>query len=271
MAPAPSIFEEYFSLFLATLQGPIIKAVLTFLVCYIAIRILRGFADRLLSRSRLDGSLQGFLRSAVHVALWALAIIIVAESLGIETASLVAVLSVAGLALSLSMQGTLSNLFSGITLLAVRPFAAGDFVELGTESGKIQTVGLFYTTLATADNKRIFVPNSDISASRIVNYSHEPTRRVDLSFSADYGDSTEKVREALLAAVAEVPEVLSEPGPFIAIQSYGDNAIEYVLRVWSKSEDYWTVYYALNEGVRRSFEQHGVTMTYPHMNVHIVQ
>ncbi|MDO4749889.1 MAG: mechanosensitive ion channel [Eubacteriales bacterium] len=257
--------------FSTLLLGPVLQVLLTFVVCLIGVRLLRALGDKLLDRTHIEGSLRSFLRSALHVILWALAIVIVAGSLGIETASLVAVLSVAGLALSLSMQGTLSNLFSGVTLLGVKPFAAGDFVELGAHSGVIKSITLFYTTLSTPDNKLIFVPNNEVANSRIVNYSHEPTRRVDLTIAADYAEPTEKVRAALQAAIDSVPQILKDPEPFISISNYGDNAIEYVVRVWTNSPDYWTVHFGLNEAVRTSFEERGVAMSYPHMNVHIMR
>ena len=160
----------------------VLKAIGLFVVCYIAIKILRKASDKILDKSKhLDPSLKTFFASAVNVLLWAIAVMIVASALGINITSLVAIMSVAGVALSLALQGLLANVFSGITLLASRPIAVGNFVEIGGQSGTVRSIGLFYTCLATTDNKIIYVPNGDISGSKIINYSTEPVRRVDLN------------------------------------------------------------------------------------------
>ena len=215
--------------------------------------------------------MKDFLLSASRVSMWFIAAIIVATTLGIDAASLVAVLSVAGLALSLSIQGIMTNLFSGITLLATRPFLAGDFVEINSVSGTVSTIGLFYTTVTTPDNKSISIPNNEITGSKVINYTHEPMRRVELFFSASYDAATQQVKEALMEAISADGRILLQPEPFVGLHAYKDSCIDYVLRVWCRSEDYWPVYYSLNESVRESFFRHGVEMTYNHLNVHILK
>ena len=159
---------------------------------------------------------------------------------------------------------------SGITILLTRPFEDGDFVEAGDVSGTVKDIGLIYTQLCTLDNKDIYVPNSDLSASKIVNYSREPQRRVDLTFGADYTCRPEQVKAALHNAVSLVSGILPEPAPFVRVSGYGESNIEYTVRVWCKTADYWTVYYDLMEAVGAAFDAHGVSMSYPQMNVHVL-
>jgi len=249
--------------------GNLLNAVVIFVVCFIVIKLLKKAIVRVLGKSRIDESLKSFLGSVLSAALWAIAIIIIADSLGIPVTSLVAVLSVAGLALSLSIQGLLTNLFSGVTILLTRPFGVSDFVDIGGNSGTVRSIGLFYTVLCTVDNKLVHVPNGDITSAKLVNYSSEPLRRVDLNITASYDCATESVRTALLDAAAKTGTALTDPAPFAAINAYNASNIEYTFRVWCKGEDYWTTYFALNENVRESFKAHGIEMTYDHLNVHV--
>ena len=246
------------------------SAILLFIVCCIVIRILCRGIEKFLVKSKIDPSLKGFLKSACKVGLWVIAIIIIADSLGIPVTSLVAVLSVAGLALSLSVQGLLSNLFSGITLLMTRPFVVDDFVEIGDCIGTVREIGLFYTKVCTIDNKIISVPNGDITASKVTNYSTEELRRVDTTVNASYECATEDVRKAILDAIAMDSKALTSPAPFVAISAYGTSTVEYTVRVWCKGTDYWDVFFALNENIRKSFSENGVKMSFEHINVHMV-
>lgn len=254
------------SLSLSTL----LSAILVLLVCCVAIRIVMRLLTRAVERTRLDAALKSFVCTAVRVSLWALAIIITADSLGIPTTSLVAVLSVAGLALSLSIQNIMTNLFSGILLLIVRPFGAGDFVSIGSNQGTVKSVGLFYTSVDTADNKAISIPNGDVTSGSVTNYSREAVRRVDMTFSASYDSATQDVRRAILDAAGQDERILAEPAPFAAISSYGDSSIEYAVRLWCATADYWDVYFGMNERVRECFEKYGVEMSYNHVNVHVI-
>ena len=250
----------------------VISAVVIFVICLVAIKILSSVTEKLLKKTnKMDGTLQGFVLSAVKIVLWILAAIIVANALGINTTSLVALVSIAGLALSLSVQNILSNLFSGITLLINKPFAAGDFVEVAGKTGIVKTVDLFYTKLDTLDNVALSLPNSDVTSASIYNYSREPRRRVDMYFSASYDAPTETVKAAIMEAIQQDPRILSDPAPFVRLAEYKDSSISYVVRVWCNNADYWDVHFNLNENVRESFARNGVTMTYEHVNVHIVE
>ena len=251
--------------------GSILSAILIYVICYVAIKLLCRAFERLLDRSKhIDASLKTFFAGAIKAVLWVVAIIIIAGSLGIPVTSLVAVLSVAGVALSLALQGLLSNLFSGITILATRPFKVGDYVQVGGEGGTVKSIGLFYTALDTPDNRVVYAPNGDITSGKIVNYSAEALRRVIIPVTASYDSATEDVRRAVLAAAAKDERILSEPAPMAAISSFGSSSVEYTVRVWCKTADYWTVYYDLMEAVGAAFDAHGVSMSYPQMNVHVL-
>ena len=258
-----------FSLGNLTLEKLITSAI-TLVICVLVIWLVMRVARRISAHSRLSESLSRFILKVLKIALEFMAILIVADSLGFNVTALLAVFSLLGLALSLSVQNCLSNAMSGITILLTRPFEDGDFVEAGDVSGTVKDIGLIYTQLCTLDNKDIYVPNSDLSASKIVNYSREPQRRVDLTFGADYTCRPEQVKAALHNAVSLVSGILPEPAPFVRVSGYGESNIEYTVRVWCKTADYWTVYYDLMEAVGAAFDAHGVSMSYPQMNVHVL-
>ena len=253
---------------LSTLFG----ALITFLVCLIVISIILKLVSRALNGAKKMGrTMKNFLLSAVKIALWVIAVIIIAGELGIPTASLVALLSVAGLALSLSVQGLLGNLFSGLTLLMTHPFAEGNFVEVAGKTGVVRSIGLLYTTINTLDNVVISIPTSDVVGSVINNYSADPLRRVDMLFCAAYSEPTEKVKSAIMEVIQADGRILDDPAPFVALNEYKESVVEYVVRVWVKNADYWDVHFALNEKVRESFARNGVAMSYAHVNVHLVE
>lgn len=251
--------------------GAVVRLVLLVVVGVLVIRVVMKVVDRMLEHSKPLASLKGYIHSVVKIGLWFLLAVMVADALGLPTASLVALLSVAGLAVSLALQNTLSNLAGGITLLVTKPFQAGDFVEADGISGTVASVGLAYTALLTVDNKEIFVPNSQLSATKIINYTASGKRRAEMTFSASYDAPTQVVKEALREAVAAIPQILDDPAPAIWLSEYQSSSIQYVVRVWAATEDYWDMYYALLEEVRESFARHQVEMTYDHLNVHLVE
>ena len=250
----------------------LVSGLLTFVVCLVAIRIIRAAMTKALGRAtKLDPPIKNLIVKLVTTLLWALTIIIVAGAFGINATSLVAVLSVAGLALSLSVQGLLTNFFSGILLLINKPFKEGDFVELGDKTGTVKNIGFFSTTLCTLDNVSIIIPNGDLTTAAVKNYSREATRRVDLTFSASYDAPTETVIKAIREAIAMDERILPDPAPFVRLLSYDASSVSYVSRVWCKNADYWDVYFDLLEHVRACFAKNGVEMTYDHINVHMME
>lgn len=250
----------------------LLSALVVFVICLLTIRLLTRITDRVLDRGkRIDETAKRFLRGAIKIGLWVLAIVIVAGALGIPTASLVAVISVAGVALSLSLQNILTNLFSGITLLITRPLAVGEYVEIGASAGTVRSVGLFYTTVVTPNGQVVTIPNGDVAGAAIVNYGREPRRRAQLLYAADYGDATEDVLAALRDAAAEEPRVLADPAPDAFINSYRDSTVEYGINLWCAVPDYWDVVHNMNALVREQFEKHGVRMSFNHINVHMIK
>ena len=249
----------------------IFSAVLTIVISLVVIKVLTRVLNRALGRSKLDTSLQYLLRNLLKGVLWSIAAIIVLDCLDIEVTSLVAVLSVVGLAFSLALQNFLSNVAGGMQLLASHPFKLGDFVDAGGCSGTVTEIGMFYTKLTTPDNKLVQLPNSTIVSANITNFSAQATRRVELKVSASYDAPTDTVLALLSKMAADHPLVLADPAPAVHVDGYGDNAIGYVMRVWCANADYWTVYYDLMDGMKPAFDKAGVEMTYPHVNVHMMK
>jgi len=253
-----------------TLAG-VLRVIALILVGMIVIRIVMNIVDRMLEKSHGLSDLRVYIRSVIKVVLWFLLILMVAGSLGIDTTSLIAMLSVAGLAVSLALQNTLSNLAGGIMLLLAKPFQVGDYIAADGVEGTVAAVDLSYTTINTVDNKEIFVPNSQLSATKVTNYSSLGKRRVDLNFTASYDAPTATVKAAIQEVLDSIPEIMQDPAPVIYLSEYQSSSIQYVVRAWSTAADYWTVYFAIQEGVRESFARNGVEMTYDHLNVHVVE
>ena len=237
----------------------------------IVVKVLLRVLDRALDRFQVDAPLQRLLRALLKGGLWSVAVIIVLDRLGVEVTSLIAVLSVVGLAFSLALQNFLSNVAGGMQLLASHPFSVGDFVEAGGCSGTVEEIGMFYTKLTTPDNRLVQLPNNTIVSANITNFSAQPTRRVELKLTASYDAPVDAVKEALARAVAAHPLTLADPEPMIRVEGYRDSAIEYVVRVWCANADYWTVYYDLLEEFKAAFDAAGIEMTYPHVNVHMLE
>lgn len=243
---------------------------LLFAVCYAAMKILVKILDKTMERLKVDRSLQTFVRSIVRVLLWFVTIIIVAGYIGVDVSSLVAILGVIGLAISLAIQGTLSNLAGGIMLLVSKPFTGGDYIETDSFSGVVAEVGMVYTKVKTFDNKTISIPNGKLSAERITNYTAETQRRVDLKFNISYDGDPKTVIRCMLDAVGAHPKALFTPEPFARITGYLDSSVEYTLRVWCATDDYWDLYYDLLEQIGAAFGRAGVELTYNHLNVHLM-
>ena len=265
-----SVTAELFGSVGVITLAAVFPALILLVICLLVIKILLKLLDRVFEKSSLEKSLCKFVRTAAKYLLLFLTLLLVAATLGINVTSLIAVFSVLGLAVSLAVQGALSNLAGGIMLLVSKPFKLGDYVEAGGVEGTINDIGLVHTRLLTVDNKLIFVPNGDISASKITNYTYEEKRRVDLTFTASYDSPIDTVYKALREAVDSIDVFLKDPEPFIKVQSYQNSSIEYVVRAWTATGDYWTGYFELIEKVMDVFNKYDVEMTYDHINVHMV-
>lgn len=246
--------------------------VFTFLIIavigYLLIRVVIRILNKILINSKLEKAAHSLIKTLVKTVLYILLGLILASSLGIDVTGIVALASVATLAVSLALQNMLANVIGGFTLLYTHPFSAGDYVEIAGQSGTVMEVGIAYTRLTTSDNKLVSIPNSAVVAAEIVNYTVTGTRRVELTVTASYDANPDKVVAALLEATQD-ERVLADPAPFAALTSYGDSAIGYTIRVWVKTADYWDVYHKINRQISIIFAREGIEMTYPHLNVHL--
>lgn len=255
-------FFDHFSL------PKLVSAAILLVICIICIKIILRATEKMLKSSKLDQSCHAFLRSTVKIVLVFLAIMLLAGTLGVDTSSLLAILSVAGLAVSLSIQDSLSNLASAVVLLTTRPFKVGDFIEVGGKSGTVRQIGVFHTQIATPDNQLVYLPNSQITSAQITNVTGNALRRIEIVVQASYDAAPDTVKEALVRAAQHPKRVDFEP-VFARLSGYGDSAISYTLRLWTAGCDYWDVYYDVLENISREFSRSNIEMTYPHINVHM--
>lgn len=250
----------------------LVWAALVFVVGLVLIRYLLRFLGQVLLRSHIDLTFHGFIKSISKILLFMILIILCVGMLGLNTAPLIAALGAVGLAASLAIKDSLSNFASGISLLSTKPFAVGDYVEIGGTGGTVKEINLFHTVLTTADNKRIFIPNATVSTSQLVNYSAEPTRRLDLTFSIGYQDSIEKARALLLGLVAQSGLALEEPAPpAVLVSEQGAHSIQLVCRVWVDSPNYWELRFFLLEQAKLAFDREGISIPFNQLDVHLVQ
>ena len=246
------------------------SAVVILAVGVLAIRIFMRLLRATLEKSHMEKAAYSLITSLAKAAMYVILFLIAASALGIDVSSIVALASVLTLALSLALQNMVSNVIGGFTILYTHPFRSGDYVEIAGQGGTVRQNNMAYTILATPDNRGVAIPNSAVVAAQIVNYSSADSRRVELPVSASYDAPTQKVLDALVLA-GTVDNALLEPAPSAVITGYGDSAINYSLRVWVKPEDYWDVYFLVNQRIKDIFDQQGIEMTYPHMNVHMVK
>ena len=263
-----AVITSWISMAAAFLGANIFPAIILLALGILVIRLAMGIAEKLLEKLKLEKAASGLIKTVLRAVLWVLLGLMVAEKLGIDVTGVVALASVLTLAISLSVQNALTNLISGLSLLYTKPFVAGDYVEIAGQSGTVQEIGLTYTKLATPDNKSVSIPNSAVTSAEIVNYTVLGTRRVSIEIGVSYDAPTELVLDALREA-GDVPTILEDTPPFAALSRYGDSAIIYVLHVWTTTADYWTTNFAVNEKIRQVFAQKGISMTYPHLNVHL--
>lgn len=268
--------EEVADAFLDLLQRPdfwtrVLYAAVLMVVCIVAIKIIMSLLNRTLKRLNVEKSLHTFIKSTVQILLWFVAIVVVAGYLEFPVNSLLAVLGVAGLALSLALQGTLANLAGGMMVLVSKPFKVGDYIETAGIGGTVEDIGLVYTRVKTADNKLIFVPNGEVSKEKITNYTSQQERRVDLTFSVSYDTPSEQVKNIMHAVIGRNNKTIFTPEPFVGMTKINDSSVNYTLRVWCATDDYWDVYHALLQELWDEFGAAGVDLTYNHLNVHLME
>ena len=245
-----------------------LKFVIIAVVGGLLIRLIMKALKKILEKSKMDKAAFALIKTVVKTVLIVLLGLILASSLGIDVTGIVALASVATLAISLALQNMLANVIGGFTLIYTDPFNAGDYVEIAGQSGTVLEVGIAYTKLTTPDNKMVSIPNSAVVSAEIVNYTVTGTRRVEVKVTASYDADPDLVVKTLLEA-AQDERVLADPAPFAALTEYGDSAISYVVRVWTKTDDFWDVYHKTNRRIIDLFRREGIEMTYPHLNVHL--
>ncbi|MFO7615500.1 MAG: mechanosensitive ion channel [Bacteroidales bacterium] len=247
----------------------LIGAVVALIVGLWIIKIItKGFA-RLMDKKDVSVSLRSFLKTGLHITLKVLLAVSIATMVGVPMTSFVAILAAAGLAVGLALSGTLQNFAGGVIILLLKPFKVGDFVEAQGYMGTVKEIQIFHTFMLTVDNKTIIIPNGPLSSGSLTNFSREPLRRVDLTIGISYGSSYEKAREVVSALIREDERILPEPAPFIGLHKLADSSINVVTRLWVNAENYWDVYFDMNDKIYKTFPDQGLSFPFPQMDVHL--
>lgn len=253
----------------AALGWTLIKALLVFIVGRFLISLINKLVQRVLLKRKIDPSIKTFVGSLIHIILMILLIISVVGALGVQTASFAALLASAGVAIGMALSGNLSNFAGGLIILIFKPYKVGDFIEAQNLSGTVREIQIFHTVLTTTDNKVIYIPNGSLSSSAVVNYSYQEVRRVDWTFGVEYGTDYAKVKGVLEDILAKDERILQEPAaPFVAMSQLADSSVNYVVRVWVKSPDYWNVYYDITRTVYERFNAEGIGFPFPQLTIH---
>lgn len=250
-----------------------LKLLVTILVLVIGLRVIKVitnlFASKL-NRAEADNTLSSFLVPSVKIILQILLVISVASMLGFEMASFIAVMGAAAFAVGLALQGSLANFAGGVLILLLKPFRVGDYIEAVGHAGTVKEIQIFYTMMDSPDNKRIIIPNAALSNTSAVNYSINPLRRVDFNFGVGYKDDLTKVKKLLQGIAENHSLVLDNPPPQVVLGEHGDSSVHFLLRLWCKREDYWSIYYEILEEVKIKFDEEGINIPYPQQEVHLV-
>jgi small conductance mechanosensitive channel len=247
----------------------IVMAILIYIVGKIVVGIIINLFGKVMQRSKYDDMLVDFIKAILKAILMLFVIIASLNELGVDTTSLVAILGAAGLAIGLSLQGSLQNFAAGVMLLVFRPFKAGDFVEAGGAAGVVKSISIFTTIMTSGDNKEIIVPNGQIYSGTITNYSAKETRRVDMIVGIGYDADLKRAKEVLKELAAADSRILQDPAPTIAVAELADSSVNFVVRPWVKSADFWGVKFDFTEAVKLRFDQEGISIPFPQMDVHL--
>lgn len=249
-----------------------IKLIIGLLVLWIGWKLVKKLEKvirMIFEKRNIDITLGRFLETLVGVILKFLLVVMVMGYVGLDTSGFAALIASGGLAIGLSLQGGLSNFAGGVIILFIRPFNVGDFIEGAGHTGVVEKIGMFYTSIVTVDNKEVLIPNGALANASLINYTSKPTRRVDLNFTVGYEENILKVKKVINEVIAKETLILNEPAPFVSVDSHGDSAVSFVVRVWVKTEDYWTVHFNLLEQVKIRFDEENINIPYPQMDVHI--
>lgn len=245
------------------------SAVATLIVGLWIVRIVIGVVGKVMEKSNTDPSLTGFIRSLVSILLKIMVYITAIGMLGVEMTSFIAILGAAGLAVGMALSGTLQNFAGGVMILLFKPYKVGDFIEAQGYSGSVKEIQIFITILTTPDNKTVMIPNGPLATGSLINFSAQSTRRVDWVFGIAYGDDLDKAYTVLQKFIDEDERILKDPESFMALSELADSSVNIVVRAWVNASDYWGVYFDMNEKVYRQFEQEGLSIPFPQMDVHV--
>ena len=270
---SPEQAEQTISLFKQIMENVlsprIIMPILTLVVGIVAIKILMKLFSRALAKSRIEISLHTFLKSLLRISLYVILFMTAASMIGIPITSFVTVLGALGLAISLAVKDSLGNLAGGFLVLFAKPFSVGDFVEAEGVSGTVKAINLFYTRLNTIDNKRIYIPNGQLSNAKIINYSAEPTRMLDRVFSIGYEDDMDIAKQIIMDIILHSEYALLDPEPLVRVKSHSESSIDILVRVWVQSEYYFDLDYYLHEEMKREFDKRGIHIPYQQLDVYL--
>ncbi len=247
----------------------VVAAIVILILGRFAAKGTRGVIRRVMKKGNVDATLISFVSSLSYVLIMAFVIIAALGQLGVQTASFVAVLGAAGLAVGLALQGSLANFAAGVLMIIFKPFKVGDFIEGGGVSGIVEEIGIFTTGLKSLDNKKIIVPNAKMTSDNIVNYTAKEIRRVDIVAGVSYGDDLDKVRKVLEEVLAGDARVLKDPAPTIGVLELADSSVNFAVRPWVKTADYWDVFFATQENIKKQFDAAGISIPFPQQDVHL--
>ena len=249
----------------------LIAAVAILIIGRIIAKSIRKLIVKVMDKRKVDKTISSFISSLVFSGLYIFVILAALSQVGIQTTSFMAIIGAAGLAIGLALQGSLSNFAAGFLIILFRPFKMGDYVEAGGVSGSVSKISIFTTDINTVDNKKIIVPNAQIMNGTITNYTAEKTRRVDLTFGVGYEVDISKVKDILNNIINKHELILKDPESFVRLGNLGDSSIDFTVRVWSKTEDYWTVHFDLIESAKEEFDKAKISIPYPQMDVHMIK
>ena len=247
----------------------IVMAIVIYIIGKMIVGVLINVLGKIMARSKYDDMLVDFVKAIARAVLMLFVIIAALDRLGVDTTSLAAILAAAGLAIGLSLQGSLQNFAAGVMLLVFKPFKAGDFIEAGGATGVVKSISIFTTVMTSGDNKEIIVPNGSIYGGNITNYSAKETRRVDMVVGIGYDSDLKKAKEILNEMVAADDRILKDPAPTVAVAELADSSVNFVVRPWVASGDYWAVKFDFNEAVKLRFDAEGISIPFPQMDVHV--
>ncbi|MCF6183810.1 MAG: mechanosensitive ion channel [Bacteroidales bacterium] len=252
--------------------GPkLIGAIIVLVIGLWIVKIITKGISKLMTKKKTDPSLASFVKSLTNILLKLMLVISVMGMVGIEMTSFIAVLGAAGLAVGMALSGTLQNFAGGVMILIFKPFKVGDFIEAQGYIGTVSEIQLFNTILKTLDNKTVIIPNGGLSTGSMINYSTEPTRRVDWTFGIGYGDDIDKAKSVIFKLIEADNRILKDPEPFVAVSELGDSSVNFAVRVWVKSENYWGVFFDMNEAIYKTFNSEELNIPYPQMDIHLHQ